>query len=122
MTLDVERYSVGRAASVTYGPLGAEPEPWTLRFATEGGERVVVRLDREAMYELWTEVRGVPWPTVHRDRSAARKTNSSGNLWSERTSRTPRSSARRWTRWEVRNGESRLARRVGPDTAPSARA
>ncbi|MDM9627431.1 hypothetical protein QTL95_16100 [Rhizobium sp. S152] len=67
MTLDVERYSVGRAASVTYGPLGAEPEPWTLRFATEGGERVVVRLDREAMYELWTEVRGVPWPTVHRD-------------------------------------------------------
>ncbi|MXR39821.1 hypothetical protein GRX01_00395 [Halobaculum sp. WSA2] len=46
--------------------MGSDPEPWTLRFETEGGERVVVRLDRDAMYELWTEVRGVPWPTVHR--------------------------------------------------------
>jgi len=67
VTLDVERYTVGRAASVAYGPLGMDSEKWTLRFATEGGERVVVQLDRDAMYELWTEVRGVPWPTVHRD-------------------------------------------------------
>jgi hypothetical protein len=67
VTLDVERYTVDRAASVTYGPLGPDPEPWALRFETEGGERVVVRLDRDAMYELWTEVRGVPRPTVHRE-------------------------------------------------------
>lgn len=67
MTLDVTRYIVGRTASIAYGPTGANVEAWDLRFSTDEGERVVIRLDPADMYELWTEVRGVPWPTVHND-------------------------------------------------------
>lgn len=67
MTLDVTRYIVGRTASISYGPTGANVEAWELRFSTREGERIVIRLDGADMYELWTEVRGVPWPTVHND-------------------------------------------------------
>jgi hypothetical protein len=66
--LDVQRYRVDRAQSVSYGPAGSASEGWALRFGSEDGERVVVRLDEDAMYHLWTEVHNVPWPSREDDR------------------------------------------------------
>jgi len=59
---------VGSARTVAYGPAGATSGEWALRFTAEDGERVSVRLDEEAMYELWTEVHNVPWPSREDDR------------------------------------------------------
>ncbi|UIP01098.1 hypothetical protein Hbl1158_07045 [Halobaculum sp. CBA1158] len=67
MTLDVTRNVVGRTDSISDGSTSANIEAWDLRFSTHDGEQIVIRLDPADMYELWTEVRGVPWPTVHRD-------------------------------------------------------
>ncbi|QLG64044.1 hypothetical protein HUG12_10955 [Halorarum salinum] len=58
----MHRYRVGRPASVTYGPGSSDGDDWELRFSTIGGERIVAELAREQMYELWIEVKGVPWP------------------------------------------------------------
>jgi hypothetical protein len=60
--LNLARYTVGRSTSVSYGPGYPTHDGWELRFSTEDGERVVVELDREAMYELWIEVKNTPWP------------------------------------------------------------
>ena len=46
---------------IGYGPTRFG-EQWELHFATEDGERVEVRVNEPAMYELWTEVHNVPWP------------------------------------------------------------
>lgn len=50
---------------MSYGPVWDgtdEPDQWVLRLTTIDGERVEIVLDDHPMYELWTEVRGVPWP------------------------------------------------------------
>ncbi len=54
---------VGPARTVAYGPAGANSGEWALRFTSEDGDRVVVRLEEDSMYELWTEVHNVPWPS-----------------------------------------------------------
>ncbi|WP_226023202.1 hypothetical protein [Halomicrobium salinisoli] len=52
----------GDRPAVSYGPSHrSQPGEWVLSVTTEGG-RVEIKLDEEAMYDLWTEVRGVPWP------------------------------------------------------------
>ncbi|WP_168215979.1 hypothetical protein [Halorussus marinus] len=61
--LDTRRLRVGPARTVAYGPAGANSGEWALRFTSEDGERVVVRLEEDSMYELWTEVHNVPWPS-----------------------------------------------------------
>ncbi|MFC6975656.1 hypothetical protein ACFQL1_14935 [Halomicroarcula sp. GCM10025709] len=48
-------------STVTYGPAGPDTDRWVLTATTEYG-RVELELDEQPMYELWTEVRGVPWP------------------------------------------------------------
>jgi len=56
-----ERYRVGgERPSVSYGP--ANGEEWVLAVTTEAEGRVEIVLDEAMMYELWTEVRNVPWP------------------------------------------------------------
>ena len=55
----VENHEVGRG--VTYGPASSVDDSWTLLFITNDG-RLEVLLDEPAMYTLWTEVRGVPFP------------------------------------------------------------
>ena len=47
--------------AVSYGPAGADTSAWVLSVSC-GDERVEVELPERPMYELWTEVRGVPWP------------------------------------------------------------
>ena len=71
--LDVRTLRVGSARSVAYGPAGAPAEEWSLRFTTEGAERVTVRLDEDAMYQLWTEVHDVPWPSTGSERDDLRR-------------------------------------------------
>jgi len=46
--------------SVSYGPV-PDSNSWVLAITCRDG-RVEVELDEESMYELWIEVRGVPWP------------------------------------------------------------
>ncbi|GGN92343.1 hypothetical protein [Haloarcula pellucida] len=60
---DRTRYRVDDSRpSVSYGPAG-DGEEWVLAFTTTEG-RVEVVLGEETMYELWTEVRNVPWPNA----------------------------------------------------------
>jgi len=55
------RYRVGGdRPSVSYGPL--TDEEWVLAVTTESEGRVEIILDEQMMYDLWTEVRDVPWP------------------------------------------------------------
>lgn len=51
--------------SIVYGPSGdtLDPDSWVLILDTEGGEHIHLELGEEAMYELWTEVHNVPWPS-----------------------------------------------------------
>lgn len=65
---ETRTFRVGPARTVAYGPAGADSSEWALRFTSEDGERVTVRLDEDAMYELWTEVHNVPWPSREDDR------------------------------------------------------
>lgn len=60
--LETRTLRVAEARSVAYGPAASDGDGWALRFTAEGGERVVVRLDKDSMYRLWTEVHNVPWP------------------------------------------------------------
>lgn len=46
---------------IVYGPRSDGDDGYVLTLASEDG-RVEARLDEAAMYHLWTEVRGVPWP------------------------------------------------------------
>ena len=61
-------------ATISYGP-GRDDEPgeWTLTIASEETGRVELLLDKAAMYELWTEVQGVPWPREHSERAELRR-------------------------------------------------
>ena len=57
-----ERYVADDSMPViSYGPRG-DRDGYTLAVTTDDGERVEITLDKRAMYELWLEVRGVPWP------------------------------------------------------------
>jgi hypothetical protein len=48
---------------VSYGPAGRNrPGEFTLAVSTVDGERVDIGLGEHAMYRLWMEVRGTPWP------------------------------------------------------------
>lgn len=60
MNADHEFEVLDDGKSIGYGPTRFGEE-WELHFATEDGERVEVRINEPAMYELWTEVHNVPW-------------------------------------------------------------
>jgi hypothetical protein len=47
--------------SVSYGPAGPDADAWTLSINCED-DRVDILVDEDSMYDLWVEVRGVPWP------------------------------------------------------------
>jgi hypothetical protein len=49
--------------AVTYGPTHPSDDrgEWVLSVSCES-ERVEILLDDESMYQLWVEVRNVPWP------------------------------------------------------------
>jgi len=58
----IERYRIDESRpTVSYGPRPHASDDWVLSLSCEN-ERVEVTLDEESMYELWIEVRGVPWP------------------------------------------------------------
>lgn len=50
--------------AVSYGPKPSGGDRWVLAFTAEG-ERVELELGEQTMYELWIEVRGVPWPDAN---------------------------------------------------------
>lgn len=60
---NTERYVVDdERPAVSYGPSRhTDGEAWVLSLST-GDERVEIVLDERPMYDLWVEVRGVPWP------------------------------------------------------------
>ncbi|SNZ06088.1 hypothetical protein SAMN06269185_1042 [Natronoarchaeum philippinense] len=61
-----DRYRVtGDRPAISYGPR-PRGEGYTLALTTDDGGRVEISLDERAMYELWVEVRGVPWPSPRR--------------------------------------------------------
>jgi len=47
--------------AISYGPAGADTSAWVLSVSC-GDERVEIEVPERVMYELWTEVRGVPSP------------------------------------------------------------
>lgn len=51
--------------AVSYGPKPRDGDRWVLAFSAEG-ERVELELGEQAMYDLWIEVRGVPWPNANK--------------------------------------------------------
>jgi len=65
VTRDADRYVVDAAEvgqGVTYGPsVRHDGDGYVLTVTTDEG-RLEVVFPEEAMYTLWTEVRGVPWP------------------------------------------------------------
>lgn len=63
MSRDTERYVVNdERPAISYGPSRhTEGEAWVLSLST-GEERVELVLDERPMYDLWVEVRGVPFP------------------------------------------------------------
>ena len=65
---ETRTFRVEEGRTVAYGPAGPETDDWELRFTSEDGERVGVRLDGDAMYALWTEVHNVPWANREDDR------------------------------------------------------
>lgn len=48
--------------SLNYGEARTDREAWSLFVGTQDGERLELLLGEAAMYELWTEVQGRPWP------------------------------------------------------------
>lgn len=60
---NTERYVVDdERPAVSYGPSRhTDGQAWVLSLST-GDERIEIVLDERPMYELWTEVRGAPWP------------------------------------------------------------
>jgi hypothetical protein len=56
-----DRYAVSsNPQRITYGP-APDQDGWVLTVVSDEG-RVEIVLDEDAMYQLWTEVCGVPWP------------------------------------------------------------
>ncbi|QIO23068.1 hypothetical protein [Haloarcula sp. JP-L23] len=71
---EVTQYQAGGPhPAVSYGPTD-EGDEWLLAVTTESEGRVEIVLDEVMMYDLWTEVRNVPWP------SAAHHTEERGRL------------------------------------------
>lgn len=63
-----DRYDVDESRrAVSYGPVPGS-DRWVLSFSTSDGDRVDIELQERAMYDLWVEVRGVPWPQRHEDK------------------------------------------------------
>lgn len=64
MGRNTETYVVDRdRPAVTYGPSRQTlDDEWVLSLSTEDGQRIELILGTGPMYELWTEVRGAPWP------------------------------------------------------------
>ena len=63
-----ERYVADDSMPViSYGPR-SDHDGYTLAVTTHDQDRVEIALDERAMYELWIEVRGVPWPERDDDR------------------------------------------------------
>jgi hypothetical protein len=58
--------------SINYGPVAVDAEEWSLFIRTADGERLELRLGEAAMYELWTEVQGRPWPDRHEEHETQR--------------------------------------------------
>ena len=63
MSRDTTRYVVDDdRPAISYGPSRhSDGEAWVLSLST-GEERVEIVVNERAMYDLWVEVRGVPWP------------------------------------------------------------
>ncbi|WP_254271118.1 hypothetical protein [Haloarcula marina] len=56
------RTTVTGRSVVSYGPSAhVDGDGYVLSFSTDAG-RVEILVDERAMYDLWSEVRGVPWP------------------------------------------------------------
>lgn len=63
---DAERYTVRTdRMGVTYGPL-VDADGYVLTILTADGGRVEIEFPEKSMYDLWTEVRGTPWPEPDR--------------------------------------------------------
>lgn len=65
MTRDAQRFVVDVddvGQGVTYGPSVRHDGDGYVLTVTAAEDRVEIVLPPEAMYTLWTEVRGVPWP------------------------------------------------------------
>ena len=61
-----ERFEVPESRpAVSYGPV-PDSDQWVLSVSTTDGERVEIVVGERAMYDLWIEVRGVPWPSGDR--------------------------------------------------------
>lgn len=54
--------SASERPTVSYGPGDPATDRWVLAVSCEGG-RVEIEVDEETMYDLWLEVKNVPWPT-----------------------------------------------------------
>jgi len=65
---DIHEYRVAEdRPAISYGPAPDREAAWRLA-ATTGYERVELLVGKQAMYELWTEVRNVPWPNPQKPR------------------------------------------------------
>ena len=61
-----ERFEVAESRpAVSYGPV-PDSDRWVLGLSTTDSERVEILVGERAMYDLWIEVRGVPWPSGDR--------------------------------------------------------
>jgi len=49
--------------AISYGPT-KHPDEWVLALTTVSEGRVEIVLEEGAMYDLWVETRGVPWPSA----------------------------------------------------------
>jgi hypothetical protein len=58
--VETDRLRVERSSAITYGP-AVDAEGYVLAIGT-ADRRVEIELDEDAMYTLWTEVKGTPWP------------------------------------------------------------
>lgn len=67
---DIHEYRVAEdRPAISYGPDPYREGAWCLA-ATTGEERVELLLNEQAMYQLWTETKGVPWPSQDREGQA----------------------------------------------------
>jgi len=59
---DINQFDIAEdRPAISYGPHATRDDQWVLA-ATTGTVRVELLLEERAMYDLWTEVKGVPWP------------------------------------------------------------
>jgi len=58
--VETDRIRVSNSRGIVYGP-AVDAAGYVLTVATDE-RRLELELDEDAMYTLWTEVKGVPWP------------------------------------------------------------